>query len=269
MNINTLQSLAKKARGLLLKTAFFAKSGHIGSGLSTVDIITALYFDWLTINPKQPLNQKRDYFILSKGHGCLGLYSVLALRGFFSKSHLETYFQDNTVLTGHPVLGSLPGIEASTGSLGHGFPTAVGLAYGLKNQNLPNRVVVMVSDGECDEGSTWEAVLSAPNFGLNNLTVIVDYNKIQSFGTVKEVMNLEPFAQKWKAFGWQVLEINGHNFKEILSAFKKAENNKTGPSVIIAHTVKGKGVDFMENRVDWHYFNLNEEQYNKAVKQCE
>jgi transketolase len=269
MKITELEKIAKQARGLLLKTAFLAKSGHIGSALSTVDVITALYFEWLKINPQKPLAKTRDYFILSKGHGCLGLYSVLALRGFFSKSHLETYFQDNTVLTGHPVLGSLPGIEASTGSLGHGFPTAVGLAYGLKNQNLPNRVVVMVSDGECDEGSTWEAVLSAPNLKLNNLTVIVDYNKIQSFGTVKEVMNLEPFAQKWKAFGWQVLEINGHNFSEIQVALKQVQQAKNGPSVIIAHTVKGKGVDFMENRVDWHYFNMNEEQYQLAIKQCE
>ncbi len=269
MTINQLQIMAKQARGLLLKTAFFAKSGHIGSALSTVDIITALYFKWLKISPKKPLDKTRDYFILSKGHGCLGLYSVLALRGFFSQNHLETYFQDNTVLTGHPVINSLPGIEASTGSLGHGFPTAVGLAYGLKNQNMPNRVVVMVSDGECDEGSTWEAVLSAPNFKLNNLTVIVDYNKIQSFGTVKEVMNLEPFAEKWRAFGWNVLEVNGHNLKQILQALNRAKNYKTGPSVIIAHTIKGKGVDFMESTVDWHYFNMNEEQFKQAIQQCE
>lgn len=267
-NVKFLKHKAKEVRKLLLNAAFRAKSGHIGSALSTVDIITALYFSILNINPKKSKDQKRDIFILSKGHGCLGFYAALALRGFFPKKILMNYFKDGTRLAGHPVLRSVPGIEASTGSLGHGFPTAVGMAYGFKNQKMHNRVVAMISDGECDEGATWEAALAAPNFKLNNLTLVIDYNKIQSFGTVKDVMGLEPFAKKWRAFGWKVLEIDGHDFKQILSAFEKAKKFKTGPTVIIAHTVKGKGVNFMEHTVDWHYFNLNEEQLKKALLQC-
>jgi transketolase len=255
--IKQLEAFAKEIRKLLLQAAFNAKSGHIGSALSTVDIITALYNGILNINPKKPLQKNRDIFILSKGHGCLGLYAALASRGFFSKEILANYFKDKTKLTGHPVLGSAAGIEASTGSLGHGFPMAVGMAYGFKAQNRQSRIVAMISDGECDEGSTWEAALAAPNFKLNNLTVVIDYNKIQSFGTVKEVMGLEPFAQKWRAFGWNVLQIDGHNFKQIFEAFKKAKARKKGPTVIIAHTIKGKGVKFMENKVEWHYFNLD------------
>ncbi len=262
-----LKNKAKEIRRLLLETAFNAKSGHIGSALSTVDLITALYFEILNVNPKKPLDPKRDIFILSKGHGCLGLYAVLAEKGYFSKKHLITYFKDKTILAGHPVLGSVPGIEASTGSLGHGLPIGIGLSLASKLDRKNKRVVVMLSDGECDEGSTWEAILAAANLGLGNLTAIVDYNKIQSFGTVKEIMDLEPFAGKWKSFNWNVIEINGHNFKDILNAFKKTKLKKNKPTVIIAHTVKGKGVSFMENKVEWHYFNIIPEMLKQIKKE--
>lgn len=263
--ISFFKNKAREVRKLLLTAAFKGRSAHIGSALSTVDVIVALYFGILNINPKKSKDPKRDIFILSKGHGCLGLYATLALKAYFSKNILLKYFKDGTTLAGHPVLNAQPGIESSTGSLGHGFPTAVGLAYGFKKQKRLNRVVTMISDGECDEGATWEAALAAPNFKLNNLTLVVDYNKIQSFGTVKEVMDLEPLVKKWQDFGWNVIEINGHDFRQILAAFKRAKAHKSGPTAIIAHTIKGKGVSFMENTLEWHYFNLDEAKLSKAL----
>ena len=265
MTTKQLEEKAKEARKLLLQAAFSGRSGHIGSAFSPVDVITALYFDILRIDPKRPGWDKRDIFILSKGHGCLGLYAVLALRGYFPCSALRNYFKDGSILAGHPVLGSAPGIEASTGSLGHGLPIGIGLALGFKKQKSQRRVVIMLSDGECDEGSTWEAVLAAPNLRLDNLTVVVDYNKIQSFGRVEDVMPLEPFADKWKAFGWNVVEIDGHDMGEILKAFSKAGQVKKKPTVVIAHTVKGKGVRFMEDKMEWHYFNLDEQKLKDAL----
>ena len=260
-----LAKKAKQVRVLLLQTAFSAKSGHIGSALSTVDIITALYFKILKLQPKNSLWGGRDIFILSKGHGVLGLYATLCLRGFFPKSVLENYFKDGSVLAAHPVIRAVPGLEASTGSLGHGLPMGLGMAYAYRNDGKSNRVVVMLSDGECDEGSTWEAVLAAGHLQMDNLVAVVDYNKFQGFGSVTEVLGLEPFADKWKAFNWNVLEIDGHNMKKIDQAFSKAAASKKRPTVIIAHTVKGKGVSFMENTLDWHYLNLTPELLEQAI----
>jgi len=265
--ISFLKNKAKAVRRLLLTSAFKGKSGHIGSALSTVDIITALYFKVLNVNPKKPKSPDRDIFILSKGHGCLGLYSTLALKGFFSVKHLDKYFTDNSLLAGHPVYGSLPGIEASTGSLGHGLGMGLGMAYTFLGKKQKNHIFVMLSDGECDEGSTWETIMLAGHLKTNNLIAIVDYNKIQSIGRVKDVLDLEPFADKWRAFNWNVLEMDGHNMSEIVKTLNRAKLSKKGRNVIIAHTVKGKGADFMEDTVDWHYLNLTPELLGRALAQ--
>lgn len=266
-NIQKLKKHARAIRKLLLTTAYNSHSGHIGSSLSTVDLIAALYFSELKLNAKQPDWPERDIFILSKGHGCLGYYAALALKGYFPKVLLAELFKDNTLISAHPTVGTVSGIEASSGSLGHGLSISSGMAYGFRLLSQANRVTVMLSDGECDEGSTWEAAMSAGHLKLNNLTAIVDYNKKQAFGNVKEVMDLEPFAKKWRAFGWQALEIDGHNFKEILQVFAVARKETKKPTIIIAHTVKGKGVDFMEDTIEWHYLNLDNTKYRKALKQ--
>jgi transketolase len=266
----TIQKLRKHARDirhLLLTTAFKAKSGHIGSSLSTVDIIAALYFGFMQINHKKPKDPARDIFILSKGHGCLGYYAALAIKGYFPKALLFKLFNDNTLLSAHPTINTVAGIEFSTGSLGHGLSVGAGMAYGFQFEKKTNKVVVMLSDGECDEGSVWEAAMAAAHLKLNNLIAIIDYNKTQAFGKTKDVMNLEPLAKKWDSFGWQVVEIDGHDFKHIRQAFSSASKSQNKPTVIIAHTIKGKGVDFMEDTIEWHYLNLDEDKYKRAIQQ--
>ncbi len=265
--ILNLQNKARDIRKSLLTMAYKARAGHIGSSLSTVDIITALYFEILNLNSKKPNWDKRDIFILSKGHGCLGYYAALVLKGYFPQKVLADLFKDNTMVSAHPTLGTAKGIEYSTGSLGHGLSVGGGMAYGFRCAKKNNRVVVMLSDGECDEGSTWEAIMSAGHLGLDNLVAVVDYNKNQAFGRTAQVMDLEPFEDKWRAFGWNVVIIDGHNFAEILGAFAAAAAAKNQPTVIIANTIKGKGVDFMEDTIEWHYLNLDEEKYNRAMKQ--
>ena len=200
--------------------AFGAKSGHLGPAFSIADILAVLYFGHLKLDPKKPHWADRDRFILSKGHGCSSLYVTLAVRGFFPREELSTYIKDGSRLPGHPSSRMLPGIEASTGSLGHGLNIGVGLTLAAARSKNPWRTVVIVSDGECDEGSTWEAVLSAGHWKLGGLTCIVDYNKIQSFGRVADVMELEPFADKWRAFAWHVQEIDGHAHAAILGALR-------------------------------------------------
>lgn len=250
---------AFNARRNVITASSVASSSHIASALSPIDILTALYFDTLNVNHKDPDNPKRDKFILSKGHGGLGLYSVLVERGFISEKLLKKYGQDGSVLTVHPVRKAVAGIEATTGSLGHGLGMGVGMAIAQKRNKNPGRVFVMVSDGECDEGSTWEAVMLAGHWQLDNLVAIVDYNKIQSFGSVKEVLELEPFADKWQANRWAVTEVDGHDFEKLIPALRSIPLAKNKPTVIIAHTVKGKGVPFMENKLEWHYRNVRPE----------
>jgi len=197
--LKKLQLRATDIRKDLLTLAYRSRAGHIGSSLSTVDIVAALYFDVLKLDPKNPAWPHRDIFILSKGHGCLGYYVALAQKGFFPKAMLADLFKDNTLISAHPTIKTVAGIEFSTGSLGHGLSVAGGIAYGFKLAKKDNRVVVMLSDGECDEGSTWEAVMSSAHLGLGNLVAIVDYNKKQAFGRTQDVMSLEPFAEKWRA----------------------------------------------------------------------
>lgn len=251
----------------ILKMCHRAKSGHVGSAFSIVDILVCLYFSYLRVDPRHPNKEGRDRFILSKGHGCSALYVTLAYAGFFPLDRLETFIKDGSCLPGHPSSLLLAGVEASTGSLGHGLNIGVGLAMATKRAEASWRTIVAISDGECDEGSTWEAVLFAGHWQLNTLRCIVDYNKIQSFGLVKDVMNLEPFTEKWKAFRWNVIEVDGHDHGSIIQALEKADAVTDKPTVIIAHTTKGKGVSFMENTIDWHYWPPSDQHLQQALQE--
>lgn len=260
----SLATRSREVRRTIIEMAHRAKSGHVGSALSTVDILSVLYHRFLRIDPKNPKWPERDRFILSKGHGCSGLYATLAQRGFFPTEQLETFLRDESIFAGHPSALHVPGVELSTGSLGHGLNVGVGMALADKRDANGRRTVVLVSDGECDEGSTWEAALTAGHWKLGNLTCIVDYNKIQSFGRVADIMELEPFADKWRAFRWHVQEVDGHSHDAIERALEATLEHQDMPSVIIAHTVKGKGVSFMENTVDWHYWPPNDDHKMQA-----
>jgi transketolase len=269
MDYSSYRQIAKEIRKKILNAAAKSQCSHIGSALSCVEILTGLYFNAMRIDPSNPKDDNRDIFILSKGHGCLALYATLSQRGFFSDDRLDKFYIDGGELWGHSSLGTAPGIEATTGSLGHGLPISLGFAIASKHDKKDRKIFVVLSDGECDEGSTWEAAMYAGHKKLDNLVAIVDYNKIQSLGNVKEVLNLEPFSEKWKSFGWSVIEIDGHDMKRIIETLKKTPFEPDKPSVIIAHTIKGKGVSFMENQLAWHYKSLNEEQLKIAQKELE
>ncbi len=257
--------LARTIRAHALRMVHKATSSHIGTCLSMADILAVLYSGILRVDPIRPDWPDRDRFILSKGHGAAIGYAVLAERGFFPVEWLNTYCQDGSKLPGHITSHGVPGVEVSTGSLGHGLPIGCGMALAGKREGKPYRVFVMLSDGELDEGSNWEAILFAPQHCLDNLVAIVDYNKIQAFGKVKEVLDLDPLADKWRAFRWAVREIDGHNYKQIEDVLASVPFESGKPSAIIAHTVKGKGVSFMENQPAWHYKSPNDEQLAQAL----
>ena len=261
-----IQGFAKRIRAHALRMVHAVNASHIGSCLSMADILAVLYTEVLRLDPTNPANPDRDRFILSKGHATAILYAALAERGFFPVAELETYCRNGSALTGH-VSHGVPGVEASTGSLGHGLPMAVGMAIGQRADGRKSRVVCLLSDGECDEGSNWEAILFAPHHKLDNLVAIVDFNKIQSFGRVTEVLNLDPLADKWCAFGWHVIELDGHDIGALRATFAGIPAIAGKPTVIIAHTVKGRGVSFMEDRLEWHYKSPNPEQLAQALKE--
>jgi transketolase len=263
----TCSSLAAAIRYHSLMMVHTAKSSHIGTCYSMAELLAVLYAKFLQVDPQRPDWPERDRFVLSKGHGAAGLYAVLAERGFFPKSWLKTFYQNGSRLAGHVTHHSVPGVEVSTGSLGHGLSIATGMALAAQRDGSQRRVVALLSDGECDEGSTWEPVLFAQQHGLDNLLAIVDYNKIQSLGTVKEVMDLEPFAAKWEAFGWAVFEIDGHDVDEIETTLNRVPFVKGKPSCIIAHTIKGKGVSFMENELLWHYRTPQGDEFTAALRE--
>jgi len=246
-------ALAKKIRLHALQMIHRAKSSHLGSAYSMADLLAVLYGRILRVDPQKPGAADRDRFILSKGHACAALYAVLAERGFFPQEWLKNFYRDGARLAGHATHVGVPGVEVSTGSLGHGLPIACGMALAGKRDGQAYRVFTLLSDGECDEGSTWEAALFAPHHQLDNLIAIVDYNQIQSLGRVKQVLDLEPFAAKWKAFGWAVREIDGHDCAQIERALTNVPFAAGKPTCVVAHTVKGKGVSFMENKLLWHY----------------
>ncbi|MFH1856272.1 MAG: transketolase [Candidatus Omnitrophota bacterium] len=246
-----------------------AGSGHTGGSLSAVEILTALYFYKLKHNPKEPRWNDRDRFILSKGHACPALYAVLSKAGYFEREILWTLRKLGSKLQGHAQRNLNLGVEASTGSLGQGLSIANGIAMIAKKENKDFRVYCLMGDGETDEGQIWEAVMTSFHYSLDNLCAIVDHNKQQIDGWLKDVKNIEPLAGKWKAFGWHTIEVNGHDAAELKSAYDEAEMIKGRPSVIIAHTIKGKGVSFMENDVKWHGVAPKAEELKKALKELE
>jgi transketolase len=268
VNKTKLQEKSRKLRVAAIEMLYKAQSGHPGSTLSTMDILTVLFYGGvLKHHPKDPESSKRDYFILSNGHACPALYAVLADRGYFPKSELDKLRRLGSGTQGHPHRGSLPGVEISAGSLGQGLSVGIGLAHSLKLKKNPNYVFVMMSDGEQEEGSTWEAVMYAPKRKLDNLIAIVDKNNYQIDGATKEVMpNLDPLGDKYAAFGWHVQEIDGHNFNDINRALLKAKKIKK-PAVIIANTVRGQGVSYMENSEHWHAGAISDEEYEQAIKE--
>lgn len=263
------RALAKRLRLTAVRMVHEANSAHVGGSLSMADLLAALYAGVLRVDPARPGWPERDRFILSKGHACAAFYAALAARGFFPEAWLDTFYRDGGRLAGHATHTGVPGVEFSTGSLGHGLSVAAGMALAAKRDAAPWRVFALLSDGECDEGSTWEPALFAPHHKLDNLVAIVDYNKIQSLGRTKDVIDLDPFAEKWRAFGWEVREIDGHDMDQILSALASLPLAAGKPSCVIANTVKGKGVSFMEDKLLWHYRNPSAEEYRAAVAEIE
>jgi len=248
-----LDKRSKLLRRLVLEMVKVGGRGHIGPALSLIEILRVLYDSILQFRPEQPNWANRDRFILSKGHGCLALYAILADKGFFDLSELNSFCLPDSILGGHPERGKVPGVEASTGALGHGLPIGVGMALSAKIRKQNHRVIVVTGDGEINEGSVWEAAMSASKHRLNNLSVLVDYNKLQSYGPVEEVLNLEPLVDKWNSFGFEVQEVDGHDTQALEDLIGRLPFNSEHPSAVICHTIKGKGFPFAENNPKWHH----------------
>ncbi|MGD1083264.1 MAG: transketolase [Verrucomicrobiota bacterium] len=248
-----MDARSKSLRQTIARTLAAAGRGHVGAAFSIVEILRVLYDDVLKCDPKNPRWPGRDRFILSKGHGCLALYAVLADKGFFPEAELWKFCASDGILGGHPEYGKVPGVEASTGSLGHGFSMGVGFALAAKLDARPHRVFVLLGDGECGEGAIWEAALCASQHKLDHLTILVDYNKQQTYGTIAEVQDLEPLAAKWEAFGFSVREVNGHDVSALKHTLAAAPFAALKPSAIICHTIKGRGVSFTERNLSWHH----------------
>ncbi len=264
--MNTVD-LAKRIRLHVLHMTSRGGSSHIASAFSIADLLAVLYGRILRCDPNKPRLASRDRFILSKGHAGAAVYAALAEVGFFPTSKLSEHYQDGSELSGHVSHKGIPGVELSTGSLGHGLSVGVGMAYGAKLERKTHRVFVVLSEGDCDEGSNWEAMLFAGHHKLDNLVAIVDYNKIQSLTSTSETLDLEPFAAKWESFGWAVREVDGHDHDAICETLEGLPFTPGKPSVLIAHTVKGKGVSFMENNVLWHYRTARGEEFDAALKE--
>jgi len=266
--IGELEAKAKEIRRLIIQMLAQAGSGHPGGSLSATDVVTALYFSILRHNPKDPAWPDRDRFHMSKGHCCPLLYAVLAESGYFSKDKLLTLRQLGSILQGHPDRRT-PGVEVASGSLGQGLSVALGMSLNAKIDKKNYRVYVLLGDGEIQEGNVWEAAMACAHYKCDNICAILDYNGFQIDGKIKDIMNLEPVLAKWQAFGWHTIEIDGHDMKQIVSAYAEAATIKTKPSIIIAHTIKGKGVSFMENVVDFHGRAPTKEEAVKALKELE
>ena len=265
----SIPDLEKKARALrreIIQTIYKAGSGHPGGSLSSIDLLLALYTTQLKVDPKNPRNPNRDRFILSKGHCSPAMYVILSEKGFFPKKELDGFRKINRLLQGH-VDEKVPGVDFSAGSLAQGLSFGNGIALAAKLDRKDFRVYVMLGDGECEEGQVWEAAMTAAYYKLDNVTVILDKNLIQNDNFVKKTMDIDPIIDKWKAFGWETFEIDGHNFKDILAALDKARNVKGKPKIIVAHTIKGKGVSFMENNPEFHGKAPNEEEMKKALEE--
>ena len=269
MNKLELQKVANEVRKGVITSVHAAKAGHPGGSLSAADIFTYLYFEEMNVDPKDPKKADRDRFVLSKGHTAPGLYSALALKGYFPVDDLETLRHLGSYLQGHPDMKHIPGVDMSSGSLGQGISTAVGMAIAGKMDNADYRVYTLLGDGEIQEGQVWEASMMAGFRKLDNLVVIVDNNNLQIDGAIDEVCSPYPIDKKFEAFNFHVINIDGNDFDQIDAAFKEAKATKGMPTAIIAHTVKGKGVSFMENQVGWHGTAPNDEQYAVAMEELE
>ncbi|MGI6585107.1 MAG: transketolase [Lutisporaceae bacterium] len=269
MDTKALKKYAVRVRKHIIDEVYNASSGHPGGSLSCTDILTVLYFAEMRVDPKQPLWEDRDRFVLSKGHCSPALYGVLAEKGFFPKEDLLTFRKADSYLEGHPSMRNVPGVDMSTGSLGQGISAAVGMAMAGKLDNKDYRVYAILGDGELQEGEVWEASMAAAHYKLDNLAVFLDYNGLQIDGKITDVLSPEPVADKFKAFGWNVLKTDGHDIEKILEALKQAKDCKGKPTIIIAKTIKGKGVSYMENQAGWHGSAPNKEQRDQAMAELD
>lgn len=265
--VEALSNIANDIRMGIIEQVYNAQSGHPGGSLSCADILAVLYFNQMNIDPQEPNAKGRDRFVLSKGHCAPALYATLARKGYFEKELLKEFRKIESNLQGHPDMKKIPGVDMSTGSLGQGLSVAVGMAIGSKIEHEGYRVYCLLGDGELEEGQVWEAAMSASKNKLDNLCAIVDYNKLQIDGKVDEIAGLDNIKGKFENFGFNVIEVDGHNIEALINAFDSAKHKKEMPSVIIAHTIKGKGVSFMEGKAEWHGKAPNQEQYEEAINE--
>ena len=266
-DVDELKSISKRIRIKILHMLTLAGSGHTGGSLSAADVATAIYFSKMKFDPANPAWEERDRFIMSKGHAAPLIYAIMAAAGYFPKETIDTLRNIESPLQGHPCCRKLPGIEVSTGSLGQGLSVANGMALGLRLNNNPARVYCIMGDGEIQEGQIWEAAMTAAHYNIDNICAVVDNNELQIDGPVEEVMGIQPVHDKWEAFGWHTISIDGHDMEEILRALDEAENTKGKPTVIIANTTKGKGVSFFENKVEYHGAAPSQDEFERAVKE--
>jgi transketolase len=267
MSVKELEQMAVVIRCDIIDMICTAAAGHPGGSLSAADVVTALYFRVMRIDPQNPDWPDRDRFILSKGHACPVWYAALAERGYFDKSHLKTLRQMGSILQGHPDMRKTPGIDMTAGSLGHGLSAGLGMALSGKLQQKDYHVFVIIGDGESQEGSIWEASMAAPNFKLDNLTAILDYNHLQNDYSVDDIMPIHPPVDKWQAFGWNVIDIDGHDMAQVVSALEESKSHRGTPTMIVANTVKGKGVSYMENVCEWHGKAPCQEEADQALEE--
>jgi transketolase len=261
-----LKNKARQIRKDVINMIYIAKTGHTGGSLSDTDILTVLYYNIMNIDPSNPKYEDRDRFILSKGHSVESFYCILADKGFFPKEELRTFSQFGSKLIGHPN-NKVPGVEVNTGALGHGLSIGVGMALAAKMNKKSYRVYTVMGDGEQAEGSVWEAAMSAAHYKLDNLVGILDRNKLQISGCTEDIMGLEPLSDKWRSFGWEVVEVDGNNVEELLKTFKSLPVKRDKPTIILAHTIKGKGVSYMENVAKWHHGVPSDEEYKTAINE--
>lgn len=267
MSIEELEKMAVVIRCDIIDMICTAAAGHPGGSLSAADVVTALYFRVMRIDPKNPHWPDRDRFLLSKGHACPVWYAALAERGYFDKSHLKTLRRMGSILQGHPDMRKTPGVDMTAGSLGHGLSAGLGMALSGKLQQKDYHVFVIIGDGESQEGSIWEASMAAPNFKLDNLTAILDYNHLQNDYSVEDIMPIHPVVEKWKSFGWHIIEIDGHDMAQVVHALEEAKAHQGAPTMVVANTIKGKGVSYMENVCEWHGKAPCQEEADQALKE--
>lgn len=266
-DIDNLKEISNEIRKNIIEEVYSAQSGHPGGALSSVEILTALYFNQMNINPDKPYDENRDRFVLSKGHASAGLYATLAERGFFSKEELKKFRKLGAILQGHPDMKHIPGVDMSSGSLGQGLSVANGMAMASKLDKKGYRVYCLVGDGEIQEGQIWEAAMTSSHYKLDNLCLIVDNNNLQIDGEVSKVMSVYPLKEKFESFGFEVFEVNGNDIDELITVFQKAKTVKNKPTAVIAKTTKGRGVSFMENQVGWHGKAPKEDEYKLAIEE--